>query len=659
MDDPANIPLINRAGGLIDDCWKCWSGPLEPTPEPEEIGMQVRVQIVPEEQPQINEDDFIKLLVSIQSCKPEQVKEQFDAQSVAYRKLLLEKRTSSWSKEHSFPPGLTAFHCVALGTERPSESVEMVNPDPAQQAQAEALREIIEIFDANGDINAKDGKGYAPLHYAVITNSEFTTKLLLESEKCDRDLLDGHGRTPLMVACLKNADKAVKELIPVLQPNILLKEYARKDTILHFLLKCERTMISAFLDAIIDNDQFAWMKSLRKMLNVKNDLGITPLQICVEAGQLEELKRLLDLLKPAVPLASPEGSRDPGREEEIQNFQKYWEEVKKNTIEQNAHILHVAAAFGFLIKDEKGEMIKNKDGENLLHVAAKNNHREIIKQLVGLPCASILDATDNNGMTPLLHTASTNAWEAADFMIDFYLNGNELDLFFCENNKKENMLILASNNNHVDFIEILLKHRAILTALDDFNDTVLHVAARAGHVSVVEYLLSCSKEHLEEQQREHQRQEQQRQQEQNQQQQQNMPNNPIQHSEVQLDVEQDIYVILNARNSISNTPLHEAAAAGFAKICQILLQKRADPKAKNHRKRTPFDVAISEGQAECVKVLLRYSDIDGDVGDAIMAPLHHAARKGHSKIVTYLLAKDAQIGKKQKVQGASKYFRFI
>ena len=65
------------------------------------------------------------------------------------------------------------------------------------------------------------------------------------------------------------------------------------------------------------------------------------------------------------------------------------------------------------------------------------------------------------------------------------------------------------------------------------------------------------------------------------------------------------------------TPLYEAASAGFADICELLLNGGADTnvqvKGKDGQKHTALSIAAALGRSKCVQFLQRYVS-DADVG---------------------------------------------
>ena len=98
---------------------------------------------------------------------------------------------------------------------------------------------------------------------------------------------------------------------------------------------------------------------------------------------------------------------------------------------------------------------------------------------------------------------------------------------------------------------------------------------------------------------------------------------------------------VNARNTIGNTPLHEAAALNQeAAVAELLKQPDCEVNAFSGRGKTPLLTAVGPGYVSVVRRLLQRADIDADAPDqyGLFSPLWLAAQQGHAAIVELLLA---------------------
>jgi len=121
-------------------------------------------------------------------------------------------------------------------------------------------------------------------------------------------------------------------------------------------------------------------------------------------------------------------------------------------------------------------------------------------------------------------------------------------------------LHLAARCGHIKMVEFLLSRNADLTARNEHDDTSLHLAARHGMVEVVKVLVEC------------------------------------------LRTNADITL-----NKDGMTPLHLAAQVGSAEIVQILLlawwRLRVDIAAKDGAGKTAVELAEERGGPEVLKAL--------------------------------------------------------
>ncbi len=93
----------------------------------------------------------------------------------------------------------------------------------------------------------------------------------------------------------------------------------------------------------------------------------------------------------------------------------------------------------------------------------------------------------------------------------------------------------------------------------------------------------------------------------------------------------------NARNVVSWTPLHVAASKNHIEIAKLLLEHGADPNIQNKNGDTPLHVAAREGYVDVVELLLKHGADPNAKNEYGWTPFHKAAFWDHVNVVKLLL----------------------
>ncbi|XP_071507634.1 uncharacterized protein [Diadema antillarum] len=314
---------------------------------------------------------------------------------------------------------------------------------------------IQRLLDHGVDVNVQKTNGMSPLHIAAINGSTTTAVLLLENG-ADLELKDNEGMTPLHRATL----------------------YNRVETMALFIHE------GAVIDEVDDD-------------------GFTPL-LCaawkghVSAGQLlltrgAEVNFFDQYHKSAVHWAAEMDHLD---------FMEFFLDIAGKSLINVADVyehtpLHYAAEIGNcemiqLLIDYKAEgEVRDILEKTPIHVAAQSGYVNCVEELLRHTPA-LLNEDDRYGMTPLLTACFYGNHGAVRALLKMGADISNV------NDDHQTALMLASANNHVETMSILIEHNCDIYAVDKNLNTALHLCCDAGHIAGANILIragadqSCS-----------------------------------------------------------------------------------------------------------------------------------------------------------------------
>lgn len=206
------------------------------------------------------------------------------------------------------------------------------------------------------------------------------------------------------------------------------------------------------LDAIRNNQLEFFERQLAAGLDPNQRvLGHALLVHAVNARRIDIIKRLLG-----------QGAR----------YQDY---IFGETLKGNSHAVNSLVAAGANL-----HTIKNKQGETLLMLAAREGHEEIVKTLV-------LQGTDVNAKSNKGHNAMSYSSRYGHLAVVQYLlnHGAEVNI---TNNNGWTPLLKAARGGHLAVVDYLLAHDADIRSRNSGGQDALALARRYKHNKVVSYL---------------------------------------------------------------------------------------------------------------------------------------------------------------------------
>ncbi|XP_067650360.1 ankyrin repeat domain-containing protein 50-like [Haliotis asinina] len=240
----------------------------------------------------------------------------------------------------------------------------------------------------------------------------------------------------------------------------------------------------------------------------------------------------------------------------------------------------------FLLTKEANVSHLDNEGENILHVACRGGHLNMVKYVLSLPSVDI-NSRECYGETPLMKAAS---------------------------------------EGHIDVFVFIVTSRADVHLLDDDGDNILHHASIGGHANIVQFIVSHKLVDINSRGKDGM--------------------TPLMrvayygHKKV-------FYLFMREGGETKLVDdrgyniLHLAALSGQVEMVKIILSlTTVDINSRTHTGQTPLMTAAYEGHKDVFEFLLskgaNVSYVD-DKGDNI---LHHASYGGHTEMVQYILSQD-------------------
>ncbi len=433
------------------------------------------------------------------------------------------------------------------------------------------------------EVNVQDDRSFTPLDLAIEKGHVEVVELLLEHTSTS-DLQRKHdcsGNTPLHIAT-KNGHVELTNL---------LLEHANK---LHF-----NKEIADQNGAHLNNEEGhvdevkGVLEHSESYIKEKNNDGNTPLHLAIEEGHAKVVQFLLKYCNPLDLEVEKVAGQTPlhlailgGHDEVVKVWLEHAELNLKVKNKDGNTLLHLASLGGhvkvvniMLEHRTKLDLFRrNNDGNTIFHLAAKGGHVEVVKVFMEDSIVKYLLHRFNNDWNTPLHLAIEEGHVNVVNTL-FEIAGNKLHLN--EKNKDENTpLHLAAEGGHDDVVTMLLEgghdnvvimldskatnnvqkgaNKLNLNATNKEENTPLHLAAKEGHVKIVDVMLQFAGE-----------------------------------------------LTINANNIRGNTPLHLAAIHGHVDVVNKLLEPKfeVDLNNRNRQGQTPLHFATIKCYPDVVKVL--------------------------------------------------------
>ncbi|XP_067660339.1 ankyrin repeat domain-containing protein 50-like [Haliotis asinina] len=426
---------------------------------------------------------------------------------------------------------------------------------PVMLAALKGHREVVELLVTKGaNVKLIDKFGINILHLACLGGDRDVVKYILSRDMTYIDDIAQCKRTPMMLAA-ENGHEEVVELLLNEGANMSLVDDGRNN-ILH--LACERGHLEVVKYIVsqnkVDINSRGWKKRTPVMEAAKNghkkvveflvehggDLslvgysGVNILHLACRGGHLEVVKYIVSQNKVAI------------------NSRGWKKRTPVMEAAKNGHKKVVE----FLVEHGGDLSLVGYSGVNILHLACRGGHLEVVKYIVSQNKVAI----------------NSRGW------------------------KKRTPVMEAATNGHKKVVEFLVEHGGDLSLVYYGGGNILHLACEGGHLEVVKYIVSQNK------------------------------------------------VDINSRGWKKRTPVMEAATNGHKNVVEFLVEHGGDLSLVYYGGGNILHLACEGGHLEVVKYIVSQNKVDiNSRGWKKRTPVMEAAKNGHKKVVEFLVSKGADV----------------
>ncbi|XP_048255952.1 uncharacterized protein LOC124149448 [Haliotis rufescens] len=434
---------------------------------------------------------------------------------------------------------------------------------------------IVQHLVSPSNINTRGLSGYTPVMMAAFGGHQSVFDLLV-SEQADLTLVDDGGESLLHFACHGGNEAIVQHLV------------SSSDINTRGLDGCTPVMLAAFWG---HQSVFDLLVSKQADLTLVNNYGNSLLHVACRGGNKAIVQHLVS-------------------------------SSNINTRGRNGYTPVMMAAFGghqsvfdLLVSEQADLTLVDDGGESLLHFACQGGNKAIVQHLVS---PSNINTRGLSGYTPVMMAAFGGHQSVFDLLVseqaDLTLvddGGESLLHFACHGGNEAIVQHLVSSSDintrgldgctpvmlaafwgHQSVFDLLVSKQADLTLVNNYGNSLLHVACRGGNKAIVQHLVSSSN--------------------------------------------------INTRGRNGYTPVMVAAVFGHQSVFDVLVSEQADLTLLNNHGESLLHVACRGGNKAIVQHLVSPSNINTR-GRNADTPVMVAAGKGHQNLFDLLVSKQADL----------------
>jgi ankyrin repeat protein len=381
----------------------------------------------------------------------------------------------------------------------------------------DGLKEVLDHPDCASIVNATENDGKTALFEACLLGNIKAAKYLVAHD-ADTNIRNEKGNSCLHAACQSGNFKLVKWLVEIgADINVV---------------NCSGYRPVDFAEKARDETTVGYLQSLHA---IDDEIATSIYTLCLrkDVSRLREMKAIgydiLNVIQSSSPLTNDSSPLHIVCHRGLSEVVEYLHETFSVSLAQldtlGCSPLHYAVIGGhvslvlWMIAHGAWALEPTSGGRTSMHLAAKYGHLTIINALVAKGVS--VDCRSSSGTTPVFDACSAGLLEVMKHLIDSGAcreavdnNNRNLVHYGCESGNSEIImylidlgldidradkdgmtpLLFACEHGQLSICELLLSRGCSLYQKGssvDPEDSALHIAARHGHINIVQWLVAC------------------------------------------------------------------------------------------------------------------------------------------------------------------------
>ena len=359
------------------------------------------------------------------------------------------------------------------------------------------------LVEVECDVNACDGLGNTALHIAVCSGRDKLQKVqcLLESDKCNPNVRNKHGHTPLHAACRRENIEVLEILVFDQRCDVNIQD-DNGNTALHTALSISSVMQCRKVQLLL--------KRSTCHLNLKNNFGSTPLHIA-SVNNNTIISVLVADKRCDINIQDKNGNtalhRGVNNAEIVKCLIKKYHARCDIYNQKGLTPFHKAIVIGYLasvevfLKNEMDIQQRDKNGNAPIHIACQHSRLGILKTILGYEKCdpnqqnangdTALHIVSRMTLSPETKLQCLKLLFSTPGINPEVLNNQHFTPFEATDKDGNTLLHNACAEGESEMVQLLIENGADVLRPDRRGNAPIHIACMNFRLDILRIILSC------------------------------------------------------------------------------------------------------------------------------------------------------------------------